>query len=303
MNTKSPQHWAIDLTHILNARDGSDRFPVNVQSLAQDYSQQIFPDDPVTLVRGKDLEGFEGGLFKAPIGKEGWGIIYNSAIASSGRINFTVAHEFGHYLLHRHKYPNGIQCKAEDMVKWGSEYGQIEQDANVFAANLLVPRDDFERQILPKSMQGFDQLKVCAERYGVSLAVLTLRYLLFTEKRALFIVSKGGYIQWARSSPKAYKSGAYIKTANVPQKALPLKSLAAQQHLLEDGKGKTEHDAPVWLNEPWSIEETIVSERYGQTYTLLHLDSDPSWWSEDYDKVEDICDRMIHRTPGSSWLD
>ncbi len=29
-------------------------------------------------------------------GSKGWGIFYNNAIASEGRINFTLGHEFGH---------------------------------------------------------------------------------------------------------------------------------------------------------------------------------------------------------------
>ena len=134
MDGKSPQRWAIDLTLLLNARDGGDRFPVDVKSLAKDYSHQVFPNDPVTLIKGASLDRFEGGLYKAPAGKKGWGIIYNSEIKSPGRINFTLAHEFGHYLVHRHQFPDGLQCSAEDMAKWDSTYGQIEHEANEFAA-------------------------------------------------------------------------------------------------------------------------------------------------------------------------
>src|SRR3546814_9114430 len=53
-----------------------------------------------------------------PGAKRGWGIIYNDAITSKGRINFTLAHEFGHYLLHREAYPDGLECGAQDMVRW-----------------------------------------------------------------------------------------------------------------------------------------------------------------------------------------
>lgn len=31
-----------------------------------------------------------------------WGIIYNKSGNAEGRANFSVAHELGHYLLHRH---------------------------------------------------------------------------------------------------------------------------------------------------------------------------------------------------------
>jgi IrrE N-terminal-like domain len=301
MQDKSPQRWAIDLTLLLKARDGDDRFPVDVKSLAKDYSQQVFPDDPVAMVKGDDLGGFEGGLYKAPPGRKGWGIIYNSAITSPGRINFTLAHEFGHYLVHRNQFPEGLQCSAEDMAKWDSEYGQIEQQANEFAASLLMPRDDFAKQVPPNSQPSFDELGACAERYGVSLSAATLRWLQLSERRTLFVVSRDGFVLWARSSPKALRTGAYIKTADVPPVALSSKSLAAQPQLLDNNKGRAEHPSFVWLKEP-CVEETIVSERYDMTYTLLHLGAAPSWQSQDNEDEEDTFDRMSSRTPGSSWL-
>jgi Zn-dependent peptidase ImmA (M78 family) len=149
--TFSPERWAIDISVLLNAAFGPDHFPIKVPSLAQQYSAQKFPDDPISLVAGENLRNFDGALFHAPAHKKGWGIIYNNAIRSAGRINFTLAHEFGHYLVHRHAYPEGIRCCEQDVVRWDSEYGQVEHQANVFAANLLMPFDDFRRQIDPKT--------------------------------------------------------------------------------------------------------------------------------------------------------
>src|ERR1051325_5219330 len=105
-DTPSPVRWAIDLTHLLNTVFGPDHFPINIRELAHEYSRKRFPDDPITLVVGDNLPGFDGALIRAPRGKEGWGIFYNDNIASVGRINFTLAHELGHYLIHRAAYPD-----------------------------------------------------------------------------------------------------------------------------------------------------------------------------------------------------
>src|SRR4051794_34695953 len=94
----SPIRWAIDLSLLLNAVLGSNRFPVDIPAVAKEYSLKRYPDDPISLVKGAELPGFDGALHRAPTGKKGWGIVYNNAIASKGRINFTLAHEFGHYL-------------------------------------------------------------------------------------------------------------------------------------------------------------------------------------------------------------
>src|SRR5208337_5075966 len=123
------ERWAFEITHLLNAVLGDERFPVNIPMIAKEYSTAKWPDDPIISVKGDNLPKFDGALFRAPLGKKGWGIIYNDSMGSLGRINFTIAHEFGHYLLHRIAYPNGFYC-SQEQVAWDSEYGQVEHQAN-----------------------------------------------------------------------------------------------------------------------------------------------------------------------------
>lgn len=223
----SPKRWAIDISQVLNKVLGPDHFPINVEQVAREYSRQRFPDDPVTLVAGEVLPRFDGALVRSPSGKNGWGIIYNKAIRSPGRINFTLAHEFGHYLLHRLAYPTGLQCGEQDVVRWDSEYGQIEYQANVFASYLLMPLDDFRRQIDSRTEADLELLGACAKRYNVSLIAATLKWLEYTERRAVIVVSRDDFILWARSSTPALKSGAFFRTSKGPI-PVPIKSLAAQ---------------------------------------------------------------------------
>ena len=64
----SPEQWANALTVLLNSAysDGPERFPVKVGKLAKEYSHQRFPDDPVTLVKGDRLPGFDGPYIVLP---------------------------------------------------------------------------------------------------------------------------------------------------------------------------------------------------------------------------------------------
>ncbi|MCB1781667.1 MAG: ImmA/IrrE family metallo-endopeptidase [Candidatus Competibacteraceae bacterium] len=289
---KAPTRWANDLTVLLNARDGHDRFPVQVEQLALDYSAQAFPTDPISLIKGDDLPGFEGALFKAPKSETGWGIFYNSSITSPGRIRFTLAHEFGHYLLHREEYPEGIECSAEDMHRWESDYRQIEQQANEFAATLLMPFDDYRRQISAIAKPNLDEIgQVADERYGVSLIAATLRWLQYTQRRAILVKSIDGFIHWARSSGPALRSGAYFKTAGRPPIEIPGTSLPVQTALLTGSKGTIEHDAGAWLKEP-CVEHTLVSDRYDFALSLLHLGDAPSRHEEPDEEENDLVDRI-----------
>ena len=191
---------------------GQNRFPVDVPALALDYSRQCFAD-PVTMVKGGALPGFEGGLFRNRKGKAAWSIVYNDALSVRGRINFVLAHEFGHYLRHRHELDE-FMCSQRDMIEWDREDAARETDANQFASYLLMPIDDFRRQLAGEKIT-VDILGHCAERYGVSLTAAILKWLEFTEERAVLVIARDRFILWSRSSAPALRSGAYFRTRNV----------------------------------------------------------------------------------------
>lgn len=62
--------------------------------------------------------------------------VYNGAIAGNGRDRFTLAHEIGHYFLHQ-DIEVAYHRRLENLVT----YKDPEWQANVFAAELLMPRD------------------------------------------------------------------------------------------------------------------------------------------------------------------
>jgi hypothetical protein len=295
----TPERWAFEITHLLNAVFGADRFPIDIPMVAREYSKQRFPDDPIVSVKGDNLPKFDGALFRLPTGRKGWGIIYNDSIMSKGRINFTLAHEFGHYLLHRLAYPNGFQCGQQQIVRWDSEYGQLEHQANVFAANFLMPRDDFRRQIPANTQVDFEMLRTCAERYRVSLIAAVLRWLDYTEKRAVLVVSREGFILWARSSDPAWRTGAFFKTSQGPIE-IPALSLPLNPQLLVDGRGQIDHRQGVWLREPVR-EMTIVAEQYDFSLSLLLLDDICSTYFTESEPEEDVWNRFVPEARRREW--
>jgi hypothetical protein len=297
--TPSPERWAFEITHLLNAVFGADRFPIDIPAVAREYTAQRFPDDPIVSVQGDNLPGFDGALFKAPTGRKGWGIIYNNGISSKGRINFTLAHEFGHFLLHRSAYPNGFRCGEQDVVRWDSEYGQVEHQANVFAANFLMPLDDFRRQIRERDTVDLDMIAHCSDRYRVSLIAATLRWLSYTQKRAILVVSRDGFILWARSSPPALKTGAFFRTSAGPIE-IPATSLPVKQDLLIDGKATIDHGAGVWFREPVR-EMTVFAEQYDFAISLLLLDDARPFASFEAEDEPDVFDKMVPKLSRREW--
>ncbi len=297
--TFSPERWAFEITHVLNAVFGEDRFPVDVPAVAQEYSRQKYPGDAITRVVGADLPGFDGALYRAPQGKAGWGIFYNNKISSQGRINFTLAHELGHFLLHRLTHPKGIECGEQDMVRWDSDYARLEQQANTFAANLLMPLDDFRRRIEAKAKVDLDMISQCADRYRVSLIAATLRWLSYTERRAVLVVSRSGFILWSRASTPALRTGAFFKTSGPPIEVPPT-SIVGRQDQLVDGKTGIDHGPGIWFREPVR-EMTIFAEQYDFAVSLLLLEDQVGFRSLDAEAELDVYDHMMPPPNRRTW--
>lgn len=264
----SPHRWAADLTKVLGIWDPSSRFPINVETFSKMYSGQRWSDDPILEVVGDAVPGLEGALI--PVGKprRGWTVLYNTQGVTEGRRRFTLAHEFGHYLLHRHRFPAGIRCDEKGVAR--GDGALIEKEADQFAAAFLMPLDDMRQQIGPKQKPGFDELGACAIRYGVSLTALTLRWLAYTERRSLLIVSRDGYALYARSSEPAFRSRRFVRTSAEPYE-LPSASCAAQEEFSEEVRVGVRHPSGIWFDE--EVEElSFRSDAYDQVMTLLHLD-------------------------------
>lgn len=273
----TPQGWAIHLSklvRVFHQAHGLPRFPIDVASIAKEYSRNVFPDAPITKVEGLDLSRkFEGMLLPHRNGSGEWGIVYNRLITSKGRINFTLAHELGHYLLHRQLSPDGIRCSSRDMLDWKSEHGQIEAQANTFASFLLMPLDDFREQVSNQKIT-MGLMRHLSERYEVSITAAILKWLGITDKRAMIVVGKDGFIDWAWSSDRLFKTRIFYRARQevVP---LPEQSLAVRRDPSIDLETGVVHSKGVWLGNEEVHEMTIFAPRNEMTITLLLYPNDP----------------------------
>lgn len=133
--------------------------PINVRELAKNYELEV--RDIELPVNANNVAGFIDPEKR---------IIYVNASDSMTRRNFTVAHELGHWLLHQE------QLKSEPdkyavlyRIPLGAPNSDpVETEANVFAANLLVPEEMI-------SMYPDDSNAELAQRFCVSTSVIGYR--------------------------------------------------------------------------------------------------------------------------------
>ena len=185
------------------------------------------------------------------------------------------------------------------MASWESEHAQRESEANIFAATLLMPVDDFRAQIDVKTRPDFDQLGDCANRYEVSLMAATLRWLQYTSRRSMLVVSSDGFILWSRSSKPAFQSGIYYKTHGQPPIEVPAQSLAASENTMTRISHTAAHDSKIWLSRH-CIEHLIISDQYDLRMSLLHFEYAAPRFDDIEDEVEDVSSRFRNLNAGRS---
>lgn len=278
-NTQTPQKAASRLNKILEVlpAEFQKRFPVDVPLIAKETANIFKWSDPITEIEGVDIKKFEGMLFPNEE-KTAWKLLYNSKVISEGRIRFTQAHELGHYILHR-TMQDEFKCTEEDMRNWSSDETNLEAQADLFASYLLMPLDDYRKQI--NAEVDFDLLGHCADRYGVSLTAAILKWLEYTDDSAVLVVSKDGYMDWAWSSKRAFNGGAFFRTSqNVIE--IPSASLAANAAIAHDRRG-IEMAAQVWFphaDKNMVVKEMkIVSDQYDCVFTILKLPRSETVWA------------------------
>jgi Zn-dependent peptidase ImmA (M78 family) len=260
------------------------RFPVDVRLIALEYSKRF--SDPVLKIEEAAVLRFEGAL--APLNKKGgWAILYNPDIRSTGRINYTLGHEWGHYLCHRHHKPAGFECGESDVLG-GSRQQELEADQ--FASYLLMPLDDYRNQVGNQRMT-LDLLKHCADRYDVSLTATALKWLESTSLCAAVVVATNGFVLWCRRSAAATRARIFFPEGM----ELPAGSLAASGNRLAPTDG-LDLAPGVWWNRPVR-EVAIFADNYEMTISLLVFEEFgalPDGWEDE--EVEDTFDRFASRT-------
>ena len=122
-------------------------------------------------------------------------VLVNTFLGNAGRHNFTFAHELGHYFLeHPPGYTKdgqqGFRCTSEDMEK---AQRPREIEANRFAVELLMPREQFQLDIVGAPLD-FALINGLANRYMVSKRACSNRILQLTRWPCIVICSKDAQV-------------------------------------------------------------------------------------------------------------
>ena len=115
--------------------------------------------------------------------------------SNEGRKNFTIAHELGHYVLHRDMKRSSFVAPQTEIIfcrEIGNFKGNIERQADLFAVYLLMP-ENLVRAEYDKIQQPFNEcaLRYLADKFCVSKQAMKNR--LSWELNLLYIDKVGNY--------------------------------------------------------------------------------------------------------------
>jgi Zn-dependent peptidase ImmA (M78 family) len=299
---KSATRAATDLSQVIRAVLGDARFPIDVEAWAFEVSRQ--QPDPIETIQKVAIDGFDGMLRLHPK-REAWQILYAEQPRYPGRERFTLAHEFGHYLLHRKELLDGdgvgdaaaegsaYRCLPLQMDRWKVAEEHREDEADTFACHLLMPFDDYRAQVGSMELSGA-LLTHVTDRYGVSLTAAVRRWIEFTDSRAVMLVARDGYALWGRASKAAFRSGIFVRSGmEIPEESLA--GLGRGGSLAMTGR-PTALPAGIWTfargSEPVK-ELTIISERLGVSLTILQFEQNGGYQLEEDDEPWDSYDQFV----------
>lgn len=109
---------------------------------------------------------------------------------------FSIAHELGHFILHRGHAMQRV-CSDEDMMNW---YNTSEEtEANFFAGELILPKSLIERRCDVKEV-NFTPIKQIANDFRTSLTATAIRFVRFCPESCAVVFSKDGRVKWFYTS-------------------------------------------------------------------------------------------------------
>ena len=139
---------------------------------SSDVLNKLIKDNGIQL-KELDLMELSGVLFKSE--GEQWNLLVNK-MDSTARKLFTIAHELGHFYLHRNNENQFIDGELVRARNENTRFDEYELEANEFAGNLLMPKKEIEQKLQSRDIVvDLKKIKELSEQFLVSTFAIQTR--------------------------------------------------------------------------------------------------------------------------------
>lgn len=250
---KNPTREAILLTKLWQ-QAGPGTYPIDLGVLIEGAINGKLGGERLAISY-RDLNSIEGTLVRDRSDSKLWHIIVSADPRKRARTRFTLAHELGHFMCHRHLKPEFLD--SNDSI---NDYkSPIELDANLFAAWILMPanlvRAEFELE-----RWNVSTLVAMRDRFQSSMQACARRLLDLTTKPRAFVVSRDGMILWCTKSKTAPYMSSYLMGDELPANSCALRCYETQ---IAEPPSAAKNTA--W-NDDWLARESHYLDTIGEGY-------------------------------------
>ena len=235
----------------------------------EDIDIEAIANAEFLIIQEEELENYDGRINHV----DGYGLItINKNIREKTQKKYTAAHEMGHFYIDEKRRR---VCKKYD-ISFFKTKSEIENEANVFAAELLMPEEWFVDNT-GKITGSANCILEASERFRVSLSAAAIRYTQIGKTPAAVIMSHKGKVKWSSVNE--------LFDFNYVPKGYPVNQYSAVYDFYA-GKGcdkeVTEVSAEAWFLEDYNYqrvrkmgkesylnEQNIAMPKYNSVLTIL----------------------------------
>jgi len=241
----------------------------------------------------RPLEGCDGLLVRIKGSLKG-AIAVKDSIREEGRKRFTIAHELGHLVLPGHE-DQGI-CAGVEIESWSGQLAAKEQQANAFAAELLMPAD-LVQKVVPGLAPSLAGVLTLSRQCQTSLTASGYRLVTLTSYAAALVWSQAGEIRWPKKSEE-FKQ--WIRSGRLDPRTFAADLVKGQP--IPAGPQPVPVEAWLEVSAPDSqlLEESLVLPNYDAVLTLLWI-RDPLPEPDELDELLNPLDPNEFSLKRSRW--
>lgn len=195
-------------------------------------------------------KSFEGALLRSSRTLAGR-ILVRKGIREIGRRRFTIAHEIGHYILHRNQQ---TPCSPGVIEGWKEGQPTPEREADTFASELLLPTNEVTEYV-DKRWPSMEVVSDVADHFGASLMAAGRKFCDVASQACAIVWSSQRQIRWFHGSPTfAYfiEVGKEIDFDSIAYRACERKPLPKEME---------EVPAEAWIKSSWLKQNALISEQ------------------------------------------
>lgn len=159
-----------------------------------DYTLEEVANAIGIMIRKEHIEGSDGRIL---IDGNSAILTVDSEITYAPKKNFIIAHEIGHFLLHKSITPLFSET-YQTLSEWHKN-GPHEKQANQFAAEFLMPENLFKEKLAKRKL-NITLIQEMSNYFKTSLTATFLRYTSQGDFPLMIVFIENGHVKWKSCS-------------------------------------------------------------------------------------------------------